>query len=111
MIACATLGLIIERLAYRPLRRAPRLTALITAIGVSLFLVNGAQLLFKADFKYYPSVTPQGEAARQAINAWIRHATVYQGVADFDAALRDPAQPERRAQHHERQQRFEELIE
>lgn len=39
--------------------------------------------------------TPQGEAARQAINAWIRHASVYQGVVDFDAALRDPAQPER----------------
>lgn len=63
MVACAILGLLIERLAYRPLRRAPRLTALITAIGVSLFLANGAQLLFKADFKYYPSVTPQGEAA------------------------------------------------
>jgi len=39
--------------------------------------------------------TPQGEAARQAINDWIRHAKVYQGVLDFDAALRDPAQSER----------------
>jgi branched-chain amino acid transport system permease protein len=35
MAVCVVLGLIIERLAYRPLRRAPRLTALITAIGVS----------------------------------------------------------------------------
>ena len=39
--------------------------------------------------------TPQGEAARQAINTWIRQATVYQGVVDFDAALRDPAHPDR----------------
>jgi branched-chain amino acid transport system permease protein len=62
MVACAILGLVIERLAYRPLRRAPRLTALITAIGVSLFLQNAAQLLFKADPKYFPSVTPQGVA-------------------------------------------------
>ncbi|MDX1932909.1 MAG: branched-chain amino acid ABC transporter permease [Capsulimonadales bacterium] len=62
MVGCALLGLIIERLAYRPLRKAPKLTALITAIGVSLFLVNGAQLLFKADPKFFPNVTPQGEA-------------------------------------------------
>ena len=39
--------------------------------------------------------TPQGEVARQTINAWVRQATVYQGVADFDTALRDPAQPAR----------------
>lgn len=63
MAACAVLGLLIERLAYRPLRRAPRLTALITAIGVSLFLENGAQLLFKADPKFFPSVTPQGKGS------------------------------------------------
>jgi len=62
MAVCALLGLVIERFAYRPLRRAPRLTALITAIGVSLFLVNSAQLIFGADPKFFPSVTPQGEA-------------------------------------------------
>jgi branched-chain amino acid transport system permease protein len=63
MVACAILGLLIERLAYRPLRKASRLTALITAIGVSLLLANGAQLLFGADPKFYPSVTPQGVVA------------------------------------------------
>jgi branched-chain amino acid transport system permease protein len=63
MAACALLGLIIERLAYRPLRNQPRLTALITAIGVSLLLVNGAQLLFTADARTFPPVTPQGEAS------------------------------------------------
>jgi branched-chain amino acid transport system permease protein len=40
MVICAALGITIERLAYRPLRKAPRLNVLITAIGVSLFLQN-----------------------------------------------------------------------
>jgi branched-chain amino acid transport system permease protein len=60
MVLTALLGLIIERFAYRPLRRAPRLTALITAIGVSLLLVNGGQLVFGADPQFFPNVTPQG---------------------------------------------------
>lgn len=46
MAICAALGVTIERLAYRPLRRAPRLNVLITAIGVSLFLQNVGQLKF-----------------------------------------------------------------
>jgi len=44
MATCAVLGITIEALAYRPLRRAPRLNVLITAIGVSLFLQNVGQL-------------------------------------------------------------------
>jgi len=44
MLGSALLGMLIERLAYRPLRAAPRLTALITAIGVSLLLESGAQM-------------------------------------------------------------------
>ena len=58
MAACAVLGLIIERLAYRPVRRASRLTLLITAIGVSLFLENGGQLVFGPDPKFFPSLAP-----------------------------------------------------
>ncbi len=50
--------LIIERLAYRPVRRASRLTLLITAIGVSLFLENGGQLVFGPDPKFFPSLAP-----------------------------------------------------
>jgi branched-chain amino acid transport system permease protein len=46
MLACGLLGLTIERLAYRPLRHAPRLNVLITAIGVSLLLQNVGQLKF-----------------------------------------------------------------
>jgi branched-chain amino acid transport system permease protein len=45
MTLCAVLGVIIERFAYRPLRNAPRLNSLITAIAVSLILQNGARVL------------------------------------------------------------------
>ena len=47
------LGVAIERFAYRPLRDAPRIAPLITAIGVSFFLENSAQLLFGAQFREY----------------------------------------------------------
>jgi branched-chain amino acid transport system permease protein len=58
MAGCAVLGVVIERLAYRPLRRMPRLTVLITAIGVSLLLENGGQLVFGADPKFFPQFIP-----------------------------------------------------
>ncbi|HLK00158.1 MAG TPA: branched-chain amino acid ABC transporter permease, partial [Streptosporangiaceae bacterium] len=47
------LGVVIERFAYRPLRNAPRIAPLITAIGVSFFLENAALLLFGAQFREY----------------------------------------------------------
>jgi len=56
MVSCGALGFLIERLAYRPLRHAPRLTALITAIGVSLLLENGGQLVFGPDPKFFPQL-------------------------------------------------------
>ncbi len=56
MLICALLGFLIERFAYRPLRKAPKLSALITAIGVSLFLEYGGQLLFGADPKFFPEL-------------------------------------------------------
>ena len=58
VVACVLLGLTIERLAYRPLRKAPRLTALITAIGVSLLLQNGGQLLWTATPRSFPEIIP-----------------------------------------------------
>jgi branched-chain amino acid transport system permease protein len=48
LVICAIIGVIIERSAYKPVRRSGRLTALITAIGVSLLLENGAQAAFGA---------------------------------------------------------------
>ncbi len=56
MVVCALLGFVIERIAYKPLRHAPRINALITAIGVSIFLEYGGQLLFGADPKFFPSL-------------------------------------------------------
>ncbi|HEX5037033.1 MAG TPA: branched-chain amino acid ABC transporter permease [bacterium] len=56
MAVCGALGFVIERAAYRPLRSAPRINALITAIGVSLFLEFGGQLLFGADPKVFPQL-------------------------------------------------------
>src|ERR1700729_1199248 len=47
------LGVAIERFAYRPLRDAPRIAPLITAIGVSFFLENAALLLFGAQYRIY----------------------------------------------------------
>ncbi len=56
MAICAALGVIIERFAYRPVRKYSRLTALITAIGVSLLLENGGQVVFGADPKFFPEL-------------------------------------------------------
>ena len=54
MLVCTVLGMLIERLAYKPLRQAPSLAVLITAIGVSYFLQNGAQLLWGSNNKMFP---------------------------------------------------------
>src|SRR3569832_2202000 len=54
MGSVALLGVTIEALAYRPVRSAPRLTPLITAIGVSLFLQNAAMLLVTPKTRAYP---------------------------------------------------------
>ncbi|MCI0406004.1 MAG: branched-chain amino acid ABC transporter permease [candidate division Zixibacteria bacterium] len=61
MAACALVGIIIERAAYKPLRARPRLTVLITAIGVSLLLENGGQLVFGADPKFFPTLIAGSE--------------------------------------------------
>ena len=60
VIVCTILGVIIERLAYKPLRQASSLSVLITAIGVSYFLQNGAQLLFGSDTKIFPAMLTDG---------------------------------------------------
>ena len=56
VLVCTLLGIVIERLAYKPLRAAPSLAVLITAIGVSYFLQNAALLIWKSDPKVFPSV-------------------------------------------------------
>jgi len=61
MAVCAVLGLVIERLAYRPLRRAARLALLVTAIGVSLLIEYSWQLFVGPDPKFFPSLAPHVE--------------------------------------------------
>jgi branched-chain amino acid transport system permease protein len=55
VVSCTVLGMLIEKAAYTPLRSSPRLSLLITAIGVSYFLENVAQLIFGADSKTVPA--------------------------------------------------------
>lgn len=55
IVGCMALGVAIDKIAYAPLREAPRLSVLITAIGVSYFLESGSQLIFGADAKVVPT--------------------------------------------------------
>lgn len=60
MLVTTLLGVVIERLAYKPLRNATSLSVLITAIGVSYFLQNGAQLLWSSSTKVFPAIISNG---------------------------------------------------
>ena len=60
VVVCTVLGVVIEGLAYKPLRQASSLAVLITAIGVSYFLQNAALLLWGADTKVFTPVVPSG---------------------------------------------------
>jgi branched-chain amino acid transport system permease protein len=56
MLVCGLFGYLNERIAYRPLRNAPRIASLITAIGVSFLLEYGGQFLFGPDPKFFPTL-------------------------------------------------------
>jgi len=56
MAVCALIGMLTEKIAYRPLRNRPRLTVLITAIGVSIFLEYAGQFVFGANPQYFPQL-------------------------------------------------------
>ena len=60
MVVCTVLGIVIEGLAYRPLRQATKLAVLITAIGVSYLLQNTALLIWSSNPKIFPSVFAVG---------------------------------------------------
>ena len=63
ILLCALLGVLIEFLAYKPLRQAPPLSVLITAIGVSYFLQNLALLLFGSQQMAYPTLIRLGQVS------------------------------------------------
>jgi branched-chain amino acid transport system permease protein len=56
MTVCSIVGFVIERVAYRPLRKSRRINALITAVGVSMFLEFSGQLFFGSDPKFFPQI-------------------------------------------------------
>jgi branched-chain amino acid transport system permease protein len=84
MIFCAIAGFTIERLAYRPLRKAPRLNVLITAIGVSLLLQNVGQLsfVFGATPQKMPALLPSKELFRIALPGSAGNEDVVLGLVD-----------------------------
>ena len=57
-IVAATLNFVIEKIAYRPLRNSPKLAPLITAIGMSILLQTLAMIIFKPNYKPYPTLLP-----------------------------------------------------
>jgi len=74
MAGCGFLGVVIERFAYRPLRRAPRIAPLISALGVSFFIQNSVLLLFGADFRSYDTfdlVDVEVGISWGPLNVWI----------------------------------------
>src|ERR687891_769568 len=74
MGGCGFLGVAIERFAYRPLRRAPRIAPLISALGVSFFLQNTVLLLYGADFRSYDSfdlVDPEKALDVGPLRVWV----------------------------------------
>ena len=80
ILVCALLGVVIEKIAYKPLRQAPPLAVLITAIGVSYLLQNLALLIFKA--------TPIPFASQDRMRTCFR---AYDRDPDRDDHFHDPA--------------------
>ena len=75
MFVCTVLGIVIERLAYKPLRQATSLAVLITAIGMSYFLQNAAQLLWTSNPKVFRSVVGDG-GVQIAGGLYVSHVTL-----------------------------------
>jgi len=55
----AVVGVVLERAAYRPLRESPRLSAVVSALGASIFLQNALMLVYGARYQVYPDILPQ----------------------------------------------------
>ncbi len=75
-VICTILGVVIEKLAYKPLRKATSLAVLITAIGVSYFLQNSAQLIFGAGSKTFTSLFGSGNISLFDGQIIISHNTI-----------------------------------
>ena len=90
MVGCGFLGVAIERFAYRPLRRAPRIAPLISALGVSFFLQNSVLLLFGADYRSYETfdlVDVEVGISWGPLNIWIIRVVVIASAFAMMAGL------------------------
>lgn len=76
MAGCAVIGVVMEKTCYKPLRNAPRLNALITAIGVSMLIENGSKTLpfIGPDFRQYPQLNQNIMQAFKAASDWVKQA-------------------------------------
>ena len=83
MTVCTVLGIVIEKLAYRPLRSRPKLTVLITAIGVSLLLEYGGQFVFGPDPKSFPELLPDSALEGTGALTITRSQVIAVGVTAF----------------------------
>ena len=83
MVVCTVLGMVIERLAYKPLRQAPSLAVLITAIGVSYFLQNSALLLWTSNPKSFSSVVGTGSIKLLDGQLTITHVALVKAAAQL----------------------------
>jgi branched-chain amino acid transport system permease protein len=79
--ACMALGFTIEKVAYKPLRHAPRLAPLITAIGVSIILQNAAMLIWGRQYVSFPPLLPQGR--HEMLGAHITDLQIFIVVLSF----------------------------
>ena len=66
VVVCSVLNFAIEKIAYRPLRNAPRLAPLITAMGMSLLLQTLAMIIWKPNYKPYPDPAAERSASTSA---------------------------------------------
>jgi branched-chain amino acid transport system permease protein len=90
MVGCGFLGVAIERFAYRPLRRAPRIAPLISALGVSFFLQNSVLLLFGSEFRSYETfdlVDVEIGISWGPLNVWVIRITVVAAAVAMMVAL------------------------
>lgn len=79
MMTCGLLGFLIERFAYRPLRKAPKLNILITAIGISLLLEYSGQIIFGASPQVFPNLLDD-------VNIFISESGIVR-VSSFDVTI------------------------
>lgn len=77
MVICGILGVIIEKVAYKPVRNSTRIAALITAISVSLFLEYGMMYLFKPDTRTFPNLLPNKQIKIFNTNAVLDIKNIY----------------------------------